>query len=107
MENVLIIDPGKCTGCRQCELACSMSGHGEFKPSVSNIRVLRNKEMDVNLPVWGVGCTFCGECQAACLQGALEFVSMEEAILNWKSVPLSRMPAPLIGNRPGKGGSHE
>jgi Fe-S-cluster-containing hydrogenase component 2 len=96
MEKVLIVDPDKCTGCRQCEMACSMSNHGEFRPSLSNIRVLRNKEMDLNLPVWGVGCAFCGECVSACLSKALMFVPFEEAILQWKGVKSGPMPAPLM-----------
>jgi len=39
MGKVLNIDIGKCTGCRACELACSMKHYGEYNPSKSMIRV--------------------------------------------------------------------
>ena len=35
----LRIDPAKCTGCKQCELACSWVQTGTFQPSRSLIRV--------------------------------------------------------------------
>ena len=39
MHKALVIDPGKCTGCKQCELACSYDNFGVFNPSKSVIRV--------------------------------------------------------------------
>ena len=35
----LRIEPAKCTGCKQCELACSWVQTGAFQPSRSLIRV--------------------------------------------------------------------
>jgi len=49
MDKVLIVDADKCTGCRQCELACSLARLGEFNPARSNIRVLRNRDMDIRI----------------------------------------------------------
>ena len=39
MTAALRIIPDRCTGCMQCELACSWAKTGEFKPSSSLIRV--------------------------------------------------------------------
>ena len=33
----LIVDSGKCTGCRKCELACSFEKEGVFNPAFSRI----------------------------------------------------------------------
>ena len=51
IEKVLIADGDKCTGCRVCELVCSMVRSGEYNPRKSCIRVLRNTELDVSIPV--------------------------------------------------------
>jgi len=40
MQKSLHIDPGKCTGCLQCEAACSLENEGLFNPSKSRIKVL-------------------------------------------------------------------
>jgi anaerobic carbon-monoxide dehydrogenase iron sulfur subunit len=37
----LLVDPEKCTGCRLCEMACSMAHHGILNPQRARIRVLR------------------------------------------------------------------
>ena len=39
MLKSLNIDPGKCTGCLQCEMACSYEHTGTFNPSRSYIKV--------------------------------------------------------------------
>ena len=98
MEKVLVVDVDKCTGCRQCELVCSMHNLGEFNPRRANIRVMKNKTMDLHLVAWGTGCVLCQECVAACLPGALEFVDLEHAVLNWKAAKVGRLPAPLFGS---------
>ena len=47
MLKALVIDGGKCTGCKQCEMACSYENEGEFNVSKSRIRVFEvgNKQM--------------------------------------------------------------
>jgi Fe-S-cluster-containing dehydrogenase component len=96
LEKVLIIDTDKCTGCKLCEVSCSMARSSEFNPAKSYIRVLKNKEMDISLVALSPQCSFCNECVKACLPQALEFVSLEEAILKWKGTRFGRIPAPLI-----------
>ena len=91
MEKVLIVDVDKCTGCRICELVCSMAKQGEFNPKKSYIRVMRNKEMDINMVNLSTKCVFCGECTTCCLPEAIKFVDFDEAILKWKGAKFENL----------------
>ncbi|ARJ67532.1 (Fe-S)-binding protein [Magnetospirillum sp. ME-1] len=63
MEKSLLIQPAKCTGCRQCEMACSFEKERSFNPSRSRIRVF-----DIHSEARFVPYT-CTQCaQAWCLQ---------------------------------------
>ncbi|TAN62337.1 MAG: (Fe-S)-binding protein, partial [Magnetospirillum sp.] len=39
MQRSLLLKPEKCTGCRQCEMACSFEKERVFNPAKSRIRV--------------------------------------------------------------------
>ena len=62
MLRSLLIDPGKCTGCRQCEMACSFEKEGAFNPSKSRIRIFDLHEKGRFVPYT---CTQCD--QAWCI----------------------------------------
>ena len=96
LEKVLITDLDKCTGCRVCELVCSMVNKSEINPRKSHIKVMKNKEMDVDFVALGSDCTFCQECVHWCLPEALEFVDMDEAVVKYKAVRAGKIPAPLF-----------
>ena len=98
MEQMLIVDTDKCTGCRICELVCSMTKQGEFNPRKSYIRVLRNKEMDFYMVALGVKCDFCGDCVEWCMPEAIKFVGREQAAVAWKGTRAGSLPAPLLTN---------
>ncbi len=70
MLKALAIDPGKCTGCKQCEMACSYENEGVFNPSKSRIRVFDFHEDARFVPYT---CTQCDEawCQQACPVNAI------------------------------------
>ena len=93
MERTLMIEMEKCTGCRICELICSMEKRGEYNPQKSYIRVLRNREMDVNIPVLDVRCDLCNKCVEWCPTKTLSFVSWEEASILRKENKPGIMPA--------------
>jgi len=61
----LQIDPDKCTGCLQCELACSYENEGIFNPAKSRIKVFNFHDQGRMVPYT---CTQCDEawCMAAC-----------------------------------------
>ena len=65
MQKSLHIDPAKCTGCLQCEMACSYENYGVFNPSKSRIKVFDFHETGRKVPYT---CTQCDEawCLHAC-----------------------------------------
>ena len=50
MAKMLVINPDKCTGCRRCELACSLVKEGEFNPARSRIQTITFLEEAVYIP---------------------------------------------------------
>ncbi|EIJ44230.1 hypothetical protein BegalDRAFT_3413 [Beggiatoa alba B18LD] len=65
MQKSLYIDAQKCTGCLQCEMACSYEHEGVFNPSKSRIKVFNFEHEGKFVPYT---CTQCAEawCLHAC-----------------------------------------
>ena len=62
-EKVLVVDQQKCTGCRQCELVCSVYHTGSSNPSRSRIKVFKWEHAGIYLPM------ICNHCEKAyCLE---------------------------------------
>ena len=97
-EKVLIISPEKCTGCRLCELVCSLTWSEEHdcNPRKAFIRIIRNTDMNVNIPVLLMGCRFCNKCVQSCLGEAIKFVDLKEAALIAKGARIGTFPAPVM-----------
>jgi len=70
MINSLVIEPKKCTGCLQCEMACSHENYGVFSPSLSRIKVFDFHTTGRKVPYT---CTQCDEawCMRACPVNAI------------------------------------
>lgn len=70
MAKVLIMDGDKCTGCLQCELACSFHHTGLFNPARSRIKVFDTGHGERSVPYT---CTQCSDvwCMDACPVAAL------------------------------------
>jgi len=96
-EKVLIVDAEKCTGCKVCELICSMAKQGQYNPQKSYIKVLRNWEMDVNVVALDLHCDFCNECVNWCGSKAIRFVGYEEGAVLRKNNRMGIFPAPFLG----------
>jgi len=71
MQKSLYIDPVKCTGCLQCEMACSYIHTGAFNPSKSRIKVFDFEHEGRKVPYT---CTQCSEawCLHACPVDAIK-----------------------------------
>ena len=71
MQRSLHIDPQKCTGCLQCEMACSYEHEGVFNPSKSRIKVFNFHHEGHFVPYT---CTQCAEawCLHACPVDAIQ-----------------------------------
>lgn len=92
-NNILIVEPEKCTGCRTCELVC------QTKYKSSRIKLLKNELFDVNIPVLSLQCDLCAGnplCIKFCVAGALKIVSIEEAALLRKKFNIGVFPIPMI-----------
>jgi carbon-monoxide dehydrogenase iron sulfur subunit len=70
MTKMLQIVPNKCTGCQQCELACSWVQTGTFQPSQSLIRVNIFDEEASYAPYTCLQCDE-GWCMNACPVNAI------------------------------------
>ena len=57
MSKVLKINIDKCTGCRTCEMVCSLKKEGIVNPSKSRIKIARWDERTVDMPV------VCQQCE--------------------------------------------
>ena len=58
----IIINPDECTGCRLCELVCSLRNVGEFNPARARVHVIGFEE-SFSLPVMCLQCEkpYCAE----------------------------------------------
>jgi Fe-S-cluster-containing hydrogenase component 2 len=65
VQKSLHIDPAKCTGCLQCEMACSYENYQVFNPAKSRIKVFDFHHTGRKVPYT---CTQCDEawCLHAC-----------------------------------------
>jgi Fe-S-cluster-containing hydrogenase component 2 len=59
MEKVLVIDHQKCTGCRLCELVCSVTHDGVSNPARSRIKVMKWEAEGHYIPM------SCQQCEDA------------------------------------------
>ena len=59
MEKVLMINYQKCTGCRLCELVCSVMHHGVSIPARSRIKVMKWESEGLYIPI------SCQQCEDA------------------------------------------
>jgi Fe-S-cluster-containing hydrogenase component 2 len=57
MNKILIVDYEKCTGCRNCEMACSVFHVRANNPTKAAIRIVKWERQGLNVPV------ICQQCE--------------------------------------------
>ncbi len=70
MAKLLLVDMDKCTGCKQCSLACSLTKEDLFDPARGRIKILKREDIALGIQL------LCEQCEAhpcieACDDGAL------------------------------------
>ena len=72
LKSFLAIDLNKCTGCRNCELACSAERTKSFNPRRSRIQILKDEVRNLVVPMV---CLQCEDplCEQACPNGAISY----------------------------------
>jgi carbon-monoxide dehydrogenase iron sulfur subunit len=70
MEKLLLVDMDKCTGCKQCSLACSLTKEDLFDPARGRIKILKKEDIALGIQLV---CEQCEShpCVASCPNGAL------------------------------------
>jgi Fe-S-cluster-containing hydrogenase component 2 len=78
----LNIDPTTCTGCRLCEVYCSITHENDVNPALSRIKVWKDEVNGLFLPI---ACTLCDdkECLSACPEpGAIALTKQGTVVIN-------------------------
>lgn len=57
MNRMLVVDYEKCTGCRNCEMACSVFHLGASNPTKSAVRIVKWETKGIDVPV------VCQQCE--------------------------------------------
>ena len=69
-KKMMIVDPEKCTGCRNCELVCSVKHNGVSSPALARIHIVK---WDNENPYMPMRCQHCEDapCMAVCPKEAI------------------------------------
>ncbi|MGQ4912771.1 MAG: 4Fe-4S dicluster domain-containing protein [Candidatus Thorarchaeota archaeon] len=71
VKNFLAINTDLCTGCRNCELACSMTHTQSFNPKRSRIQILKEEMQNLVVPMVCLQCE-SPLCKNACPTNAIQ-----------------------------------
>lgn len=93
-----------CTGCRLCQLVCSLENTNEFNPKKANINVAHIDEQGIYIPVVDCDSYDCScksengvpKCVQVCAPGALIYSTIDEAAEMKKDLVRKRAVQPLF-----------
>ncbi len=66
----LVVNAGRCTGCRTCEMACSLWHEDKCSPRLSRVRVIKWEARGISVPAACANCT-TPYCMLVCPVGAV------------------------------------
>jgi len=71
MQRIMIVDHERCTGCRLCEMVCSVQKEGASDPARARIHIIKWEMEGFYLPMF---CQHCDEplCAAVCPVNAIQ-----------------------------------
>jgi anaerobic carbon-monoxide dehydrogenase iron sulfur subunit len=81
---LLMIHPDRCTGCRNCSLACSFTHEAQFRPTATRVHVYTWERQGFSVPMM---CQQCDDascmkvCSIACTFGNITYDSVTESML--------------------------
>ena len=70
VPKILFIDPTKCTGCRTCEIVCSLAKEGVINPTKARVQVIKIEPVSLSVPMVCQHC-YDAPCIAVCPVAAL------------------------------------
>lgn len=98
LKKEFVINPNTCSGCKLCELICSIRKKGFCNPKKANIKIIRNLKYKLYIPVFTSSCDFCeGEpaCMNICPTKSISYINEETAILKIGK-EITMLPALII-----------
>lgn len=110
MRKFLSVDTDRCTGCRLCELACSMSRENTFNPKKARIRVNFIGFPEVPVPVYTRHCDACGgkpACLRYCPARCISFSTENPKLDSKKIVLAEQVAAAWLKKNTGRGKTDE
>lgn len=80
MNKVIVVDPDRCTGCKVCEMICSLHHEDEINPLKSRISVISWEDRGIDIPII---CQQCEDppCEAVCPTRAITRSSETGAVI--------------------------
>ena len=70
MQKTIVVDPKKCTGCRECELVCSIKNERVANPYRARITVVNFENILLQVPMLCQQCE-TAPCKAICPERAI------------------------------------
>ena len=96
-RRVLFVLPERCSGCRRCEMACSLQTAGACNPGQSFLRTLVHPQLGTPSLLLDDRCIGCAACVKACNLEALRYSPEEDwgDLLDAGWVPVPVLPHDL------------
>jgi len=98
-ENVLFVNPHKCSGCLLCEMVCSFKNSGKYNRKDCYIRVLTHPKLNTSIPSLSHECACPDDkekCVDFCATQAIQFVGPDRLASFIKNHGREWIPCPIL-----------